>query len=100
MLRKLCKVSTANQRQLRRRLAWLTLVNYLVSLSYAVIVQIGSHWMFAMGVFLLGYNYLLVRLVVAIPKRTFTMKSHSYLIIPLVASVCASCLVVILTFWP
>ena len=51
------------------------------------------------GATLLGYNYLFVRMVVSIPKRTFVMKSHRHLTIPCVLSVCMACLVIVVSVW-
>lgn len=99
MFRSIHKVSNATLRQIRRWVAWLTLANYLLAVIYATAAHVNSSWMFMIGATLLGYNYLLVRMVVSIPKRTFVMKSHRHLTIPCVLSVCMACLVIVVSVW-
>ncbi|MBD0786886.1 hypothetical protein HUO09_11080 [Vibrio sp. Y2-5] len=99
MFRSIHKVSNATLRQIKRWVAWLTLVNYLLAVIYATAAHVNSSWIFMIGASLLGYNYLLVRMVISIPKRTFVMKSHRYLAVPCVVSVFTACAVIVVSVW-
>ncbi len=99
MFRKLGQVNHVHECKLRRWVSWLTLINYVISLSYAIASRTDSYWVFMLGAFLLAYNYLFVRWVTDIPNKALTMKKHGYLIIPFVASVFVACISVFSNFW-
>ncbi len=97
MFRKVLKVDYADGRQIRRWLAWSTLINFVIMLIYIVTKETsGDSWEPAILLIMLSYNYLLARFVVTIPKRTLTLKSYRYLSIPLATSFILVCVIILL----
>ncbi len=75
----------------RRWLAWLTLANYVFILGTAFGAKFFSPFIgFCSCLFLICYNYFIVKVFISLPRVTEKAKRHYYLIIPFSLSVLIS----------
>ncbi|ADT87369.1 hypothetical protein J0676_11515 [Vibrio sp. Vb2880] len=71
----------------RRWVAWLTLINFVLTFGYLLMPVPDEIINFILGMLLLCYNYFIVRVVVNFPKGTLSTRQDSHLVAPLWGSI-------------